>query len=119
VGATASKPIIGNFGAVLDGDDGTLCTPQPIPVVRNRLLSPNNYLVPVYYFAIDGATIIHTRTTVNLECCVYSASDQTTAFDRDYEILFPEFLQQSTQYGQMFTAFLATLPPATMEAQAS
>ena len=138
VGATASKPIIGNLGAVLDGDDGTLCTPQPIPVVRNRLLSPNNFLVPAYYFAIDGATIIHTRTTVNLECCVYSASDQTTEFDRNNPILFPdalsevylngsmallirddEFVEQATRYGAYFTTFLSTLAPATMEGQAA
>jgi hypothetical protein len=133
-----SKPIIGNFGAVLDGDDGTICSPQPVTLVRNRLLSPSIFLAPAYYFAIDGATILHTRTTVQMECCVYSASDQTEDFNFNREILFPdalaevylngamallvrddEFLQQSTQYGQMFTAFLATLPPATFEAQAA
>jgi len=134
----STKPIIGNFGGVLDGDDGTLCTPQPVPVVRNRLLSPNIYLVPAYYFAIDGATIIHTRTTVQMECCVYSASDQTDDFNFNRAILFPdalaevylngsmallmrddEWIQQAQVYGGFFTAFLATLPPATMESQAA
>jgi hypothetical protein len=134
----ATKPVIGNLGAILDEVDGTPYTPMPVALVRNRLLSPNIYLVPAYYFANDGSTIFHTGTSVVAECCVYSASDQTDDFNFNREILFPdalaevylngamallvrddEFLQQSTQYGQMFTAFLATLPPATFEAQAA
>jgi len=134
----AGAPIIGNFGAVLDADDGTVCTPQPVPVVRNRLLAPNIYLVPAYYFAIDGATVIHTRTWVQFECCVYDAATQTAAFDRNGVILFPdslaeayingamallvrddEFVTQSQLYAQFFTTFLGTLPPATMESQAA
>jgi hypothetical protein len=133
-----SKPIIGNLGAVLDGDDGTICSPQPVTLVRNRLLSPNIFLAPAYYFAIDGATILHTRTTVQMECCVYSASDQTEDFNFNREILFPdalaevylngamallmrddEWIQQAQVYGGYFTAFLATLPPATMESVAA
>ncbi len=134
---TARPPIIGNLGAVLDGDDGTLCTPQPVAVVRNRLLSPLIYLAPAYYFAIDGATIIHTRTTVTLECCVYDATVQTNLFDANDPILLPdalaeayingaiailvrddEFVQQASQAANYFTAFLGTLPPAQMEATA-
>lgn len=134
--AATSKPVIGNLGAVLDASDGTVCTPQPVAVVRNRLLAPLLYLAPAYYFALDGATLLHTRTTVQLECCVYDGVDRTAAFDANEVILFPdslaevyisgaiallvrddEFLAQATQYGGYFTTFLATLPPATMEAQ--
>ncbi len=133
-----SRPIIGNFGAVLDTTDSTTCTPQPVALVRNRLLAPLLYLAPAYYFALDGATLLHTRTTVNLECCVYDAADQTDAFNANEVILLPdslaeayvngsiallvrddEFMAQATQAANYFTAFLSTLPPAQMEATAA
>lgn len=128
-----SKPVIGNFGAVVD-QDGTIMTRQPVALVRNRLLSPALYLAPAYYYALDGATITHTQTAVTLECCVYSAEDQTAAFDADGEILLPdamaeayingagallcrddEFLQQGQYFGQLFTTTMAAIPPAVME----
>jgi len=134
----ANVPAIGNFGAVLDGTDSTPCTPKTIPEVRGYLQSPLLYIVPMYHFAIDGATIIHTRTTVKMECCVYSAVTQTTAFDANGPILLPdslaeayingamallvrddEFTSQATQYANYFGTFLASVPPATMEGVAA
>lgn len=133
-----SKPVIGNLGAVIDAEDGTLLTRQPVALVRNRLLASSIYLVPGYYYAIDGATLIHTRDEVNVECCVYSAEDQSAAFDRNDEILFPdglleayingslallmrddEFTDQATRYAGYFAAFLGTLPPTQMEQTAA
>jgi hypothetical protein len=69
---------------------------------------------------------------------VYSASDQTAAFDRDDPILLPdslaeayvngagaslcrddEFLQQAQLFAQFFSTALAAIPPATMEQTAA
>lgn len=133
----SSKPIVGSFGAVFD-QDGVVMTRQPVALVRNRLLSPALYLAPAYYYALDGSTILHTQTTVTMECCAYSAGDQTAAFDRNDPILLPdalaeayvngagallcrddEFLQQGQLFGQYFATTLAAIPPATMEQQAA
>lgn len=134
----SSNPIIGNFGAVMDADAPTrMLTRMPVPLIQNRLLAPNLYLVPVYQYALDSGQILHTRTTVTIECCVYNAATQTTAFDNDGPILLPdslveayitgalamlvrddEFLAQSTQYGTFFATELANIPRGAMEAQA-
>ena len=134
---SASVPVIGNYGAVYD-QGGVLMTRQPLAIVRNRLLAPALYLAPAYYYALDGATILHTRTTVTMECCVYSASAQTAAFDADGPILLPdawaeayvngacvllvrddEFTTQAQLFAQYFATSLASIPPAPMEAIAA
>lgn len=134
---SADVPIIGNLGMIKDGDSNVVMTRKPVALVRNYLNAPGIYLVSLYNYALDGSTIIHTRETVIAECCVYSASAQTAAFDANDPILLPdglaeayingalailvrddEFLAQSTQYANFFTAFLSTIPPAAMEQQA-
>lgn len=130
-------PIIGNFGACVDADNPLItCTPQPLPVVRRRNLAPALWLLQGAMFALDGTRIFHSQTNVILECCVYSASAQTAAFDADETILFPdtmavdyvtgalallvrddEWLQQATQYAQYYLATLNALPAGVMEGQ--
>lgn len=129
------NPIIGNFGAVLDGaDQSIMVTRMPVAVVRNRVLAPDIFLAPAYYFALDGVRLIHTRDTVILECCVYNAETQTSRFDFNETMLLPdsmsealicgacamlvrddEWVQQAQQWAAYFTTTLASLPPATME----
>lgn len=134
---TNSKQIIGNFGAVLDGEDGTVLTRQPIALVRNRLLTTGVFLVPAYYYALASGRIIHTREEVVIECCIYDHAAQVLAFDSNEAILLPdtlaeacingalamlvrddEFVQQAALFAGYFAAALATIPRATMEAQA-
>ena len=135
---SASDPIIGNFGAVLDGSDQTkVLTRMPVAVVRNRLLAPGIYLVPAYQYALASGQIIHTRTTVILECCVYNAATQANLFDADEDILLPDTLaeayingalamlvrddentQQASIFAGYFAAELAAIPKAAMEQQA-
>lgn len=131
-------PIIGNLGMVRDATNGKKLTRKPIPLVQNYLNAPGIFLVPLYYYALDGSTIIHTRTGVVAETCSYSASAQTAAFDADEALLLTdslaeayengalatlmrddEFTQQAGQYANYFTAFLGTLPPAMMEQEAA
>lgn len=132
-------PIIGNFGACYDAADNTIMlTRKPIPYVQGILRSPLNYIVPLYHYALDVNRIIHTTDQAFLECCAYSAEAQTDAFDAMGEILFPdslaevyingalailvrddEFTGQASVFAQYFTAFLASIPPATGEQQAA
>lgn len=132
---TAGDPIIGNFGACLDGTDTTkILTRMPVAVVRNRLLSSAVFLAPVYYYALAGNRLLHTRSTAILECCVYNAETQTTDFNRNDDILLPdslaeayingglamlvrddEFVQQAGQFAGYFATELANIPKAPME----
>lgn len=132
-------PIIGNFGACYDASNNSqMLTRKSVPYVQTILQSPLNYLVPLYHYALDVNRIIHTTALAFLECCVYSAEEQTRQFDANEALLLPdslaevyingamallirddEWLTQATQYANYFSAFLATLPPAVTEQQAA
>jgi len=133
-----SKPVIGNLGMIRDADNAHIMTRKPVATVQNYLDAPNIYLLSIYNYALDGATIIHTRDEVVAECCVYDAADQTDAFNANDLILLPdslaeayingamallmrddEWTDQATRYAGYFTTFLATLPPAEMEQAAA
>lgn len=129
--------IIGEFGAVIDADNqAILCTRMPIPVVRRRNQAPDLWLLDGAMYALDGTRIIHTQENVFLECCVYDGVTQTTAFDQDSTILFPdaladlyiegacgllfrddEFMDQAGRWATYFATGIAAIPAAQMEAQ--
>jgi len=135
----AGAPIIGNFGAVLDGTDQTkILTRMPVAVVRNRLLSTGIFLAPAYYFALASGQILHTRTTAILECCVWDADAQTEVYDHNGTFTLAdslaeavicggcamlvrddEFVEQSGRWATYFGTTLASIPPAKMEGQAA
>ncbi len=134
----SGNPITGSFGSVLDGEDQTIVlTRMPVALVRNRLLSAGIYLAPAYYYALASGQILHTRSTVVLECCVYNATTQTAACNFNEDMLLPdtmaeaiingalallirddEFRDQATVFAGYFAAELAAIPKATMEQQA-
>lgn len=77
-----TKPVIGIWGAVYDNSDGIHLVEMPVDVITRRVRNAgSHYVTPVYYYKIDGNRIIHTRTSVILECCIYSRADQVTAYD--------------------------------------
>ena len=135
----AGNPTVGNFGAVLDGADTTkVCTRKPVAFVQNILNAPAIYLVPLYYYALDGATILHTRSTVVMECCVYNAVTQTAKYTFNQNMLFPdwlaeaivcgavaflvrddEFNEQAARYAGYFTTTLANIPNMVGEEMAA
>lgn len=86
-----SKPVVGIWGAVYDSSDGTHLVEMPVDVITRRVRNANaHYVTPVYYYKIDGQRIIHTRTSVVLECCIYSRADQVTAYDANGNMLLPD-----------------------------
>ncbi len=131
--------IVGNFGACYDAaDNSIMLTRKSVPYVQTILRSPLNYIVPLYHYALDVNRIIHTADLAILECCAYSASAQTDAFDGNQEILLPdalaegyisgsmaglvrddEFIAQATQYANYFATILNSIPPAIGEEQAA
>jgi hypothetical protein len=133
------NPTVGNFGAVLDGSDTTQAlTRKPVAFVQNILRSPNNYLVGLYYYALDGATILHTRDTVVMECCIYNSATQLVKYEFNQNMLFPdwlaesivcgavaflcrddEFLEQGARYAQIFATTLAKLADSVGEEMAA
>lgn len=89
--STNSKPIIGSWGAVRDGSNGTVCSQMPLDIVRRRAAA--SQVVPVYWFNIVSGRIEHTRTSVVIECCTYSRSDQLTVFNANGNILLSDALE--------------------------
>ena len=94
--STNSKPIVGAWGAVIDGTSSIVCSEMPLDQVRRRALNANSeFVCPVYWYALNGGRIEHTRTTVVVECCTYSRSDQSTTFDANGNILLPDALEHA------------------------
>lgn len=132
-----SKPILGHFGEVKD-QDLVIMTRMPVPVLRNRLQAPGIYLVNPHYYALAGDLILHTSTTVTLECCIYDAADQTDLFDQNADMTFgddlaeaiicggcamlirdDEWVEQSGRWAEYFQNTLNQFPPAVMEQAAA
>lgn len=90
-------PIIGIYGSVIDAvDESYVCTEQPTEVVR-RWKALSSYLkMQVYYYAMDGNGITHTRATgVKIQVCVYSASTQRTSLAANGNIILPDALEEA------------------------
>lgn len=90
--SAAGREIIGAWGVVRDATSGIPLTEQPLDVVR-RIVQETWRKYPLYFFKIDGNYIEHTRTNVVIECCTYSKTEQSTAFDANTEMLLPDVLQ--------------------------
>lgn len=94
--SAASASIIGEFGSVYDSADGTVCTEQPLEVIRRRVRNAGSfYRTPVYYFKIDDRRIYHTRTSVVIDCCVYNRTAQIAAISNDGALLLPDTLEEA------------------------
>lgn len=130
----SGNPIVGNFGAVLDSESLKPLTRKSVAFVQNVLNSPNNFLVPLYYYALDGAYIQHTRDNVKLECYIYNVADQQDKYNFNEAFSLSdalaeavicgacaqlvrddEFMAQATQWANYFNAELANYPPMVME----
>ncbi len=83
--------ITGIWGSIYDSSDSNPLVEMPLDVIlRFNRNANSHYVCPVYYYKIDGNIIRHTRTSVIVECCVYSRSDQATAFDANGNMLLPD-----------------------------
>ena len=117
-------PIIGIYGSVVDGADTTLiCTEQPTEVIRRWKQSSGYWVIPFYYYSLDGNGITHTRTTVKVQVCVYNRATQSAAVDANDPMLLPDTLEEAMVaggvaklnapnaaiYATMFNATLASI----------
>lgn len=101
---SASKPIIGIYGAVSDATDGTICVEMPLDLVKRRAVNANTqFKLPVYWFNITGRYISHTRTNVRLEVCTYDRSAQSTSLEAGGNILLPDVLEPAYVCGALAT----------------
>lgn len=83
-------PIIGIWGAVKDGTSGNVCFKKDLSEIQRRVTNANNFwVVPVYYYRMEGLSIYHTRTNVKIDCCVYDADAQAALIAADGDLLFP------------------------------
>jgi len=96
------EQIIGTWGGVFDGSVTTIpCTPQPMEVIR-RWQALSSYLKSsLYYYALVGNQILHTRSSVVLQCCKYSREDQETALLANGDMLLPDVLEPALVCGAL------------------
>lgn len=127
--STHTKPIIGVWGAVYDSSDFQICSLMPMDEVRRRVRNANsNYTCPVYWFVIASEKIVHTRTQVVVDCCVYDRTTQAAELASNGIILLAdvlepayvagavahlirddEFLSQSQVYSTYFNSTLSAI----------
>lgn len=99
-------PIIGIYGAVLDGSVTTIsCTEGTLEQIRryNQLATAGStlYLMSPYQYKIDGNTIEHTQTTVIIKVCTYDYATQLAAATADSVILLPDALGEAYVTGSL------------------
>jgi hypothetical protein len=120
--------IIGVYGDVFDSTDETVLSEQPLETIRRRLRTPALWKIPVYHYAMAGDSIVHTRTLVRIEVCVWDYLNQQSAIENNDDMLLPdvleeaiicgaitmlvrddEWLAQGSQYASYFTESLAAI----------
>ena len=120
--------IIGLYGDVFDSTDETVLSEQPLETIRRRLATPALWKIPVYHYAVTGDSIVHTRTNVRIEVCVWDYLNQEAAIQANDDMLLPdvleeaiicgaitmlvrddEWLAQGSQYASYFTDALAAI----------
>jgi hypothetical protein len=120
--------IIGVYGDVFDSTNERVLSEQPVEVIQRRLNTPALWKIPVYHFAMTGDSIVHTRTNVRIEVCVWDYLNQEAAIQANDDMLLPdvleeaiicgaitmlvrddEWLAQGSQYATYFTESLAAI----------
>lgn len=102
--SSASKPIIGVWGTVVDASDSQVCSLMPLDEVRRRATNANSQFVcDEYWYNIIDRVILHTRTNVIVKCCVYSRSDQATILAANGSILLADALASAYVAGAVST----------------
>jgi hypothetical protein len=120
--------IIGVYGDVFDSTNERVLSEQPVEVIQRRLNTPGLWKIPVYHYAMTGDSIIHTRTNVRIEVCVWDYLNQQAAIENNDDMLLPdvleeaiicgaitmlvrddEWLAQGSQYASYFTESLAAI----------
>lgn len=93
--SAASQPIVGIYGAIYDGTDGTACTEAPLELIRRRVRNANgHYRCAVYNYKIDGGVVYHTRTSVIIEVCTFDAAAQLATLNANGNMLLPDVLAE-------------------------
>lgn len=91
--SASAKPIIGVWGDVFDSVDGKLLTDELDLATLRRLVDSAWRTLPVYYYKITGHHIIHTRTSVEIDCCVFSRTDELATWNANGNMVLPDVLE--------------------------
>lgn len=87
--------IIGVYGSVFDSVDGYSLSEQPSEVIERRLRTASLWKIPVYQYAIKGDSVVHTRTLVRLEVCVWDYLNRQAAIEANDDVGLPDVLAEA------------------------
>lgn len=102
---SATKPIVGVYGAIRDASTGEECTEQPIQII-NSIRDSSDLLLQHYYFKQVGERLWHTRTNVVMDVCTFSASDELAAIAANGDAPIPDALFDAAWTGLVSTLFV-------------
>jgi hypothetical protein len=91
--------VIGLYGDVFDSTNERVLSEQPVEVIQRRLATPALWKIPVYHFAMTGDSIVHTRTNVRIEVCVWDYLNQQAAIEANDDMLLPDVLEEAVICG--------------------
>jgi len=92
VSATA-KPVIGVWGDVFDSADGKLLTDELDLATLRRVADSAWRTMPIYYYKIAAHHIVHTRTLVKIDCCVFDRADELARWNAAGNMILPDVLE--------------------------
>lgn len=99
---TNSVKIVGIYGAVKDVATGNVCFAKSLAEIQRRNDNANSFwVVPVYWYRMDGTRIYCTPDEVTIDVCVYDADEQSRAIDNDTDILLPGTLEEAYVCGAL------------------
>lgn len=91
---STGKAIVGVYGAIRDAVDLTPLMEMPLALIDRRVRNSNaHYLIPVYWYKLDGAVVRHTRPNVTIEVCSYDRTAQHAAIVANSAMLLPDALE--------------------------
>lgn len=129
-------PVVGVPGNVYDAADRTPCVRRPLSEVITRSRNSGSFFRnETYWYAFNGRTAYHTRTSVIIEVCAYSEAAQRAVLVANGNMLLPdnlegalvdeglrqafrddEFTLQANQIGQVADKWLEIYRPAAAAA---
>lgn len=89
---SASKPIVGVFGAVRDATTGDILTEQPVQLIESirRSQTDSSLKGSYFYYKIADSRIYHTRTNVVIDVVTFDAATEKIAIAAGSASILPD-----------------------------
>lgn len=99
---SASKPIVGVWGAIRDASTGDACSKQSAQIIRSIVSDTDNFLKgEYYYYDFVGDRIEHTRANVVIDVCTFDEPTERAAMNAGGNCPLPDALFDAAWCGAL------------------